>query len=290
MECLSVRGIKGAVLVSCIAALALTGITAPAEGSVTIGQVDPAPGSLTCGTNDDWAQLSVSSGNSYMVPEVGMITSWSHNAISGTGQSYGLKIFRHVTGNEYAVVGHDGPHNLAPSALNTFQTNIPVKPGDLVGVHTGTGAVTGCGFGNTSATDTYLLRANSDLADGASGVFAPFQGRLNISAELQPDNDFTIGAIRRNRKKGTATVSVTVPNPGEVKLFGHSIKTAGASQAVIAKTVTAPGEVLLKVRAKGAAARVLNENGKVKVEARITYTPTGGNPRTQARKVRLKKS
>jgi hypothetical protein len=59
--------------------------------------------------------------------------------------------------------------------------------------------------------------------------------------------------------------------------------------AIISKTVSAPGVVKLKIRAKGKQKAILNETGKVKVKPKITYTPTGGDPSTQSIKVKLKK-
>jgi hypothetical protein len=78
-----------------------------------------------------------------------------------------------------------------------------------------------------------------------------------------------------------------LPNPGELTGSGKGVKVAGA--AVISKTVTAPGEVKLTIRAKGKQKRKLNETGNVKVKPKITYAPTGGDPSTQSVKVKLKK-
>jgi hypothetical protein len=44
------------------------------------------------------------------------------------------------------------------------------------------------------------------------------------------------------------------------------------------------------VKAKGKKLRTLNDTGKVKVTASVTYTPTGGDPQTQQLKVKLKKN
>ncbi len=49
---------------------------------------------------------------------------------------------------------------------------------------------------------------------------------------------------------------------------------------MISKTVGAAGEVKLKIRAKGKKRKQLNEDGKVKLKPKITYTPTGGDSST----------
>jgi len=101
-------------------------------------------------------------------------------------------------------------------------------------------------------------------------------------------NSFTLGRITRNKKKGTATLTVDVPNPGDLTAKGKGVKAAGA--AVISKTVTAPGAVELLIAAKGKKKRKLNKTGRMKLNANITYTPTGGDPSTQSIKVKLKKT
>ncbi len=117
-----------------MAALSLAASASPATASVTIGQLVSA--SAPCAANNDWAQLSVGSGTSYVVPGKGSITSWSHSAGAGAGQMMTMKIWRQVVaGTTYAAVGHDGPRALGPSAINTFPVNIPVMPGDVLGFH-----------------------------------------------------------------------------------------------------------------------------------------------------------
>ena len=103
-----------------------------------------------------------------------------------------------------------------------------------------------------------------------------------------PSNAFTVGAITRNKKKGTATITVDVPNPGELTASGNGVQAASADRAVISKSVGA-GQAQLLIKAKGKKKRKLNETGKVKLNVKITYTPTGGDPRTQSIKVKLKK-
>jgi subtilisin-like proprotein convertase family protein len=109
------------------------------------------------------------------------------------------------------------------------------------------------------------------------------------SLDIKLSNVFTLGAISRNKKKGTATLKVNVPNPGELALSGKGLTTARAAGAVVAKTVPTAGEVKLLIRARGKKKRRLNETGKVKVKPTITYTPTGGDPSTQSRDLKLKK-
>ena len=45
----------------------------------------------------------------------------------------------------------------------------------------------------------------------------------------------------------------------------------------------------LLIKAAGKKLRKLNETGKVTVKPRVTYTPTGGDPSTRSRTVKLVK-
>jgi hypothetical protein len=56
-----------------------------------------------------------------------------------------------------------------------------------------------------------------------------------------PSNAFSFGKVKKNRKKGTATLTVIVPGPGTLTLAGKGLKpqrparaAALASKAVIA--------------------------------------------------------
>jgi hypothetical protein len=273
--------------VAVVATLTLAA-SASAGAAVTIGQLAPETSSNCRGTVDR-VQGPVTSGNTYVVPGTGTITSWSHNAKPVAGQQLTMKVFRPLGGASYMVVGHDGPRGLTGGTVNTFPANVAVKAGDVVGLNTANASTilpNACLF-DASLGDSHGLRTGS-LADGESGIFEFFPGtRVNVSAVFEPSNSFTLGKAKLNKKKGTATLTVNVPNPGELTGSGKGVKVASA--AVISKTVS-PGNVKLTIKAKGKKKATLNETGKVNVKPKITYTPTGGSPSTQAKKLKLKKT
>jgi hypothetical protein len=277
---------------ACLVALSLAVSASPATAAVTIGQT--APSTDDCGESDR-LQPTVTSGNAYVVPSTvpnWTVTSWSTQASAGgAGQMLAMKVYRPLGGVTYMIVGHDGPRLLAQSTLNTFPASVAVKAGDVLGNSSpAAGGDPACTF--AVAGESHLRRLGN-LADGASGDFAPGpipDRRVNISAVITPTNSFSLGEVGRNKRKGTATLTVEdVPNPGELVASGEGVKGASAAGAVVAKTVTAPGDVKLIIRAKGKKKRKLNETGKVKVMATITFTPTGGDPNAQSRKLKLKK-
>jgi hypothetical protein len=279
--------VRRTFMAACITVGSVAASASPASAAVTIGQTGPVTG--TCGVNSDWAQKVVTSGNSYVVPSLPpatslSITSWSHQAYTGPGQKLKFKVYRPVSGLTYTVVGVD-LRDLAPDVLNTFKSNIPVAPGDILGItNASTPAVsTGCGIGPFTETD--LQKNGADTALGAQVTFINQAGaRLDISAVVEPTNTFTFGATTRNKKKGTATLTIEVPNPGELTVSGHGVKALASA----ATSITA-GAVQLKIKATGKKRKKLNRNGKVKLSPTITYTPTGGSASTQPMKVTLKK-
>jgi hypothetical protein len=278
-------------LVASLAALSLAASASPAPASVTIGQTEPPGGGLYCGGSAaDIVQPAVSFGTSYAVPLAGRITSWTTGAAAPGGQAWTMKVWREVPGAglTYVAVGHDGPHTLIGGVVNTFPANVPVQPGDLLGLNVGPSGGSACFF--PVGGETFLYRVPSDLADGQSGAFITQpDGRINISAVVEPSNSFTLGKPKLNKKKGTATLKVSLPNPGILALGGKGVKWASAAGAVIAKTVNAPGAVKLVIRAKGKQAKKLKRNGKVKLKTKITFTPTGGEAATQTRKLKLRR-
>jgi len=75
-----------------LAALPLTVGASPAGASVTIGQVaDPNAGN--CDVGVEFVPLGATSGNPYVVPGIGAITSWTVQAGESSGELT-LKVFR----------------------------------------------------------------------------------------------------------------------------------------------------------------------------------------------------
>jgi hypothetical protein len=143
--------------------------------------------------------------------------------------------------------------------------------------------------------ESYTLRDRFESPCPGQEFFSisggPFMSDANFdfvfAVFVKPSNAVTLGAITRNKKKGTATLPVNVPNPGELAGSGNGVKASSAG-AVISKSVSA-GQAQLLIKAKGKKKKQLNQKGKVKLNVAITYTPTGGDPSTQSVKVKLKK-
>jgi hypothetical protein len=94
--------------------------------------------------------------------------------------------------------------------------------------------------------------------------------------------DFTLGKVKKNKRKGTAKLTVNVTAPGTLDLAGKGIKPAS-------KEALAAGKVKLTIKAKGNKKAKLNDKGKTQVKPEVTYTPTGGTPNTEDKKIKLVK-
>jgi glucose/arabinose dehydrogenase len=96
-------------------------------------------------------------------------------------------------------------------------------------------------------------------------------------------NDFSFGKVKKNKKKGTAKLTVKVPGPGELDL-AKTRKVKADEEAV-----EEAGNEKLPIKPKGKAKKKLNNSGKAKVKAEVTYTPEGGEPNEKSKRIRLKK-
>jgi hypothetical protein len=104
------------------------------------------------------------------------------------------------------------------------------------------------------------------------------------AAELQPSNALVLGKLKKNKKKGTATLTVRLPVPsvGTLTLGGKGLK---------AKTRAIAGQEIVKfaVVGKKKVKKALRKRGKRKVAIKVTYTPIGNEANTLTRKAKLVK-
>jgi virginiamycin B lyase len=116
-------------------------------------------------------------------------------------------------------------------------------------------------------------RANHKFITGTGG---------GIDGGLAVDElPFTFGKAKRNRKRGTAKLTVNVPGPGELELA----KTRKVKRAE--RRAEAEGSVKLPVKPKSRAEQKLHRKGKTKVNTKVTFAPDEGETGTQAKRLKL---
>jgi hypothetical protein len=199
------------------------------------------------------------------------------------------------------IVTTDGsgtPTNNVLASTTIANASVPDGDSRIVGLFAPPASVVaGQQFGLliTRPGESYTLRDQSNAPCPGQEFFSasggPFMAEpifdFVFAVFVDPTNAFTLGKTALNKKKGTATLNLTLPNPGELTASGNGVKASSAG-ARTSKSVGA-GQAKLLIKAKGKKMRKLNETGKVKLNVAVTYTPTGGDPNTQSVKVKLKK-
>jgi len=126
-------------------------------------------------------------GGQYAAPYNGVIIQWRWYP-RATAQGAKFKIFRHVTGTVWTMVGESGPKNLS-SGMNTFSDiYLPVKAGDRIGGYTGSSGRT---YWSTTS-GYYACRTEGDI-----------QGTSSFTDHLDPRRLPIDATLKRYRYSGT---------------------------------------------------------------------------------------
>ena len=229
-----------AVAALCICLLLLP--AGPAWGATTVGQLfAPIDG---CASNSIYLQTGVASGTGYTIPSDGVVTSWSYQLGNAAITGLRLEIADPGSAGSHTIVGQAAAGSQTPGAVNSYPARIPVKAGDIIGIFFGGGG--NCLLGTGMGGDAIDYHAG-DLSPGASAMFTQLTGnRLPVKATVEadadhdgfgdetqdqcpaapgpvngcPSNAFSFGKVKRNTRKGTATLTVIVPGPGTLVLTG----------------------------------------------------------------------
>jgi hypothetical protein len=168
----------GAVVIAC-------GLgAAPAGAATQLGQTfappDPCSGPVT-------GFQTTSPGSSYTVPSPGVITSWRFQA-DAAPPHLKLKVGRALGGNQFTIVGESALEAPAASGVNTFQTRVPVRAGDLLGFFiSDTG---NCVNVFTASGFLFQQLLGPDPAPGTTATYEPeAAGQFDLAAVLEPDCD-----------------------------------------------------------------------------------------------------
>lgn len=280
------------LLLSVVGALAACAAASPAQGSVTIGHVlgTGQPGQMGCFPTCTIRQATLAPEDGLETagltsPTNGVVTSVGINVVAAN-QSADLTIRLRVLQGRTGVASSDPVTLRDADGIQTFQTDMPITVGDGVGLDTLPANPPGrIGIGRlTAAGNSTFELFSPPLLDGGpvQNPQASNGGVIDMNAVIEPTNTFQFGSVTKNTGKGTAKIPVDASNEGALKVAGKGVKQAS-------KPVDGPGTVKVKVAAKGDQLKTLNKKGKVQVKAKVTFTPTGGDPRTRTKTVTLKK-
>jgi ABC-type phosphate transport system substrate-binding protein len=126
---------------------------------------------------------------------------------------------------------------------------------------------------------------------GGGGNTPPAGGGGDSSTPppVKPSNLFSMPKKSISSKTGGATISVKLPGAGKLELVG-SAKNGKAKIKVgrVVLTANKAGTFNLALKPSAAAKKVLRKKGRLKVKLTLTYTPTGGEPKTSTSALTLK--
>ncbi|HEY6637823.1 MAG TPA: hypothetical protein VIZ61_09095 [Solirubrobacterales bacterium] len=240
----------------------------PTFSNASLASNRRAPGGLSSPVNGTVARWRIRVGDSTRVTNLRIVRPMGRGMFTGAGTSPSVTPPIHAT--------------------TSYGVQLPIQIGDYIGLDC-------CDPDFFEPDAEFFVAGNAAfrnewqprLADGGAGRAPSGANFLEIAlnADINPISTFTLGAITHNKQKGTATIAVNVPNPGQLTASGRGVRVPNA--AVTSKQVRAPGRVRLLIKPKGRKKRKLNATGKVKVRPEITFTPTGGSASTRSVKVRL---
>jgi hypothetical protein len=274
------------VLIAVLAGL----LAAPgsAQAVLTIGSnltVQPITNTNCSGTPCTTANQSLSPSHTasggLASPVAGVVVSWRAASL-GAVANISLRILRPTGGpDSFTGVGTSAATTVAGMAIPTV---LPIQIGDLLGLNVGSGS-SGMVLGSAGAA-SQLYWTLPPLGDGETRAGSHGPVETLVQATIDPFSAFSFDRTARNKKNGTATVSLSVPNPGQLAYSGAGLNIA---EKAASKPITAPGTVSFLIKAAGKKMKKLNSRGKVKVTPTFTFTPLGGNPNPESISIVLRK-
>ena len=136
--------------------------------------------------------------------------------------------------------------------------------------------------GAQTITATYLgdvMHATSSGTSSFTGLAPPSSF---VAPPAKPSNLFVLSRPKLNRRNGTATLTATVPGAGTLRLTGRGIRQ-------LDRLVSRAGTVKLTIKGQPRTQRSLGRTRRMSVTVRVTYTPAGGDPNTQSKKLTLRR-
>jgi hypothetical protein len=285
------RGPVCLALSAVVATLLLAASASPAGAVVTIGSnLARVPNSAAnYSPRPTFSNLSLApdrqASDGLSSPVNGTVVRWRIR-VGDSSRVTNLRIIRPLGSGLFTGAGTSASVMPPTHATSSHGVQLPIRIGDYLGLDC-------CDPGVFEPDAEFFVTGNGvrnewqpSLADGAAQ--APIRTNpyeIAVNADIDPISTFSLDAITRNEEKGTATIAVTVPNPGQLTGSGRGVRVGDGSFS--AKNVRAPGRVRLLVKAKGRKQRKLNTTGKVKVRPELTYTPIGGSASARSLKVKL---
>jgi hypothetical protein len=279
-------------------ALALCAVWGPSStrASMILGDnlaTEPTGNTMCSSMDSDRGCLAIDDtipGGTAVSPSTGMLSAWHIRLGTDTAaQTIRFRVVHRNADDTFAIIA-SGPLESVPAGAGTytFPLNLTIHAGDQIAMDADSGLQITWRAPLTGAASHEFNPSPLDGESTAPPVFTNPDFDHTFNAVLDATNSFTLGAVTRDKKKGTATVQAQVSNPGQLTGSGTGASVASAG-ARASQTISGPGPATLTVRAAGKKKRKLKRTGKVKLNLSITFTPTGGDPNTLPLTVKLKR-
>jgi hypothetical protein len=241
-------------------------------------------------------------GQTMTAPCAGTVTRFRLNGFVRPANHYRLRVVRRNADGSFTGTASSAQVAIASEGVNEYATSLPIAAGEQIGIDfldstedfglrwvgpsSGVGAAYfyafptdgGSAFPTGSAPFYYLFNADIACAPANPGP----------EPTPAPSNEFKIVKLK------ATTLTLELASAGAVAVTDASAKAkASASKAKpkLLKPSSAtggPGQTKVKLKLTGAAKKMLKAMGKVKVKAKIAFTPTGGTASTQVRSFTVK--
>jgi hypothetical protein len=207
----------------------------------------------------------------------------------GAGQlSFVLGVGTDTAGNVYvADSGNRRVSQFTTDGAFVRAFGLDVVPGGGKDFEVCTGT-TGCKRGRSGAGAGALLLPSAVAADRSGSIYVSDVGSSRIGCFGEPSrtpcvrNLFDFGALKRDRRRGTASLAVKVPGPGNLVVGGKRVKRVGVHPETA-------GAATVRIRPTANARRKLSRNGEAHVRISVTYTPPNGGANTRLTGIELRK-
>jgi streptogramin lyase len=179
-----------------------------------------------------------------------------------------------------------------PSAIGDAAgpCGVALDSGRLYWANSKTGDI---GRANTDATDdeeNFIVSGSSEICGVAADDLAPLppapsggSGNGGGSASAKLTSKLHLGAVRLDKRRGTALLAAMVGGPGKLTLSGKGLV---RRQDNLGRA----GPARLTLRAAGKAKAKLGKSGAAKVRAIVTFSQAGDSPTTLAKGILLRET
>lgn len=259
-----------------------------AGGTVTIGSsMGASNAGGSCAAPPCTRSQSVLPGRLVTSPVTGTVVRW-RATVSPTTRARLRVISPFGAGLKFAATG---PIETPGTSDLSAPVSLPISIGDRIGVDLLDPTMAGLSAlrmisPNAGASFDSWQPSPADGAPAPAPTVNPDM-ELLLAADVLTSNHVSVSEIKRNKKNGTARLSLEIPNPGKL-VFGAA---KGSKPLVKPKTLqAAAGPLEVTLRPSKRAKERLRDSGKAKGKVGLTFTlaSPNGDPPTETTTLRLK--